>query len=86
MASNSVNDLLCLINQQVEFQENLSEHLHKAEAMTHVALGDDFLDCPQLIAHYYIWVLSDIIVKAKMINEQSLDILLKQRPLSANEI
>lgn len=82
MANDSVAHLISLINQQVQSQESLSEHLHKAEAMAQVALGDGFLDCPESITHHYLWALSDLIERAKIANEQSLDILLKQRPLA----
>lgn len=80
MADNRLKELLSLINQQIEFQENINEQLYKAEALTQVALGDNFLDSSKVIAHYYLWILSDIIEQAKIINEKALDVLLKYKP------
>jgi hypothetical protein len=81
MADYSVNDLLNVINQQIESRETLSDHLWKADALVNVAARcRDFFDYPTLNLHYYLLILSDIIEHAKAANEQSLKILLRQRP------
>lgn len=80
MAERSVPELLPLINQQIDFHETLNEYLAKAQALAHVAMSDDFLDYPELIIHYYLWVLSDVVENAKrlsQVNEDSLNFLVK---------
>ena len=80
MAHHSLNEFSALINQQVEFQEILHEYLSKAEALSSVSLGENFLNYPLVTIHSYLWELSDLIEKIKQINEQSLNALLKQMP------
>ena len=41
MAETSLNQLLTLINQQVEFQEALNEQLSKAEALAYIAISSE---------------------------------------------
>lgn len=81
MAESNVTQFSSLINQQVESREALNEYLSKAEALTQISMGDDFLEHSPVILHYYFWILSDIIEHAKTMNENSLDVLLKQKPL-----
>lgn len=81
MAENNLTQFLSLINQQVESRETLNEHLSKAGALAQIAMGDDFFDQSPLILHHFVWIMSDVIERAKTINEQSLDDLLKQRPI-----
>lgn len=82
MADNSVTQLVTLINQQIESQENLSQHLSKAQALAHIAMDDGFLDYPASVVQFYLWVLSDIIDHAKGMNEQALNTSLKQKSAS----
>lgn len=77
MADNSLNEILVLINQQLHYQETLNNHLSKAEALAHVALCSDFLDCPKSIIHDYLWILGDTIERAKASNTESLSALFK---------
>jgi hypothetical protein len=79
MANSGITQLLSLINQEVDSREALKEHLSKAESLAHIALNDDFLTYPRRILYFYLWVLSDIIEHAKILNEQSLDTLLAQK-------
>ena len=80
MAEYSVNYLLNLINAQVKLLENINTCLSKAEALAQVALGDNFLDYPNVSIYNFLWALSDIIEQAKSLNEKSLNTLLKRRP------
>lgn len=84
MADQSLT-LLSLINQQVEDQELLSEYLLKAEALTQIALVEDFLEQPAKILYYYLWALNDIVERARVMNEQSLSVLMKKMPLPTFE-
>jgi hypothetical protein len=79
MAENSLTDLVLLINHQTSHQERLSEHLSKAQALLNVALGEDFLNYNKSIINDYLSTLSGLIEQAKMISEQLLDTLLKNR-------
>jgi hypothetical protein len=80
MAGYSVPQLLSIINRQVGSQETLSEYLSKAEALVYVAMNDEFFNYPELIIHNYLWTLNDILEKAKQVNEEALNILLKNVP------
>lgn len=81
MAEINVTQFLSIINQELESKESLNEYLSKAEALTHIAMGNEFLDHPAEILYSFLWVLSDIIEHARIMNERSLNDLLKQRPL-----
>lgn len=74
MANNSLNEISPL-NQQVELQENIQEHLVKADAVAKVALNADFLDYEPTTIHGYLWALSDLISAAKALNEHALKAL-----------
>lgn len=78
MGDHRVNQLLSLINQQVENQEILAEHLTKAEALAMISTGDSFLDWPKSIIHHYLWSITDILEQARTMNEHYLDRLLKE--------
>ena len=58
------------ISNQIDSQEDLSISLRQAEALTYMALRDDFEDAPSDLKRYYLWVLSDIISQAQQINAQ----------------
>lgn len=70
------NKLLNLLDQQKTSHESLSECFLKAEALINVALSCDFLDYPETTVHSYLWVLSDIVGRAKKLNEESMNLLL----------
>lgn len=79
MATSRITQLLSLINQEVDSREALKEHLSKAESLAHIALNDDFLTHSKTILYFYLWVLSDIIEHAKILNDRSLNTLLEQQ-------
>lgn len=76
MAIHRVNEVASLINQQVEFHEEIQVQLLKVEAIASVALSEDFINYKQSIVHAYIWTLCDMITKVKQLHEQSLSVLL----------
>jgi len=68
-------------------QELLFEYLVKVEAMMEVILSKDLTDISNEKLHNYLWLVSDLIVKAKELNEKLLDTLEKMVPLlSVSEI
>ena len=77
MAANNLPDLKQIINQQLESRERLREYLSKATALMHVALENDFLRHPELVAYFYLWTLSDLLEQARDLNEQDLKLLRK---------
>jgi hypothetical protein len=79
MADNSVNHLHDLINRQIDYQEDLSDCLSKADALAKLALGNDFFECQNEIQQNFLWALNDIIDNAKVINEQTLSLLFERR-------
>jgi len=78
MADYSVTELLTLINHQIDFCETLDECLSKAEALTFISLTEDFLSYPKFIIHSYLWTLNEMVERARELNEQSLDLLLRR--------
>lgn len=78
MADYRLNELLPLINQQVEYQEIIRDHLSKAEALTNVSLMDNFLDSPKSTLYNYLCILNDIVEETRKLNELSLNRLLKR--------
>ncbi len=77
MAAHSVNEIASLINNQIDSHEKIQGYLLKAEALTHVALGGDFLDHGRLIVHEYLGALCDIIIESRHFNESVLNNLIK---------
>lgn len=82
MAAEILPHLLSLINQQIEAQEDLSDCLSKAEALAQVAVTPGFVELSEPVIYNYLWLLSDIVIQARNLNQQSLSTLLKQRPIS----
>ena len=80
MADTSVNHLA--LKQQIDYQEDLSDCLSKADALAKVALCNDFLECSDEIKHHFLWSLNDIIDNAKMINEQTLSLLSEKKTVN----
>lgn len=80
----NLNDLLELIDQQKDAGEDVSACLTKAEALINVTLGCDFSDFPEKTIHDYLWALSDIIEKARTLQQASLDSLMKRAPVRLN--
>jgi hypothetical protein len=77
MAIYSLAEHASIINQQITVQEDLLERLSKAEALANVALGEDFLNYKPFIIHAYLWALCSIIEEAKVLNQQTLDVVCK---------
>ena len=68
-------DLKQIINQQMKSRECLREYLSKATALMHVALENDLLRYLELVAYFYLWMLSDLLDQARELNEQDLKLL-----------
>ncbi len=77
MAEHSITQLLSIINQQIDSQEKLNTYLSKVETLLEFAMSDGFLGYSTASIYYYIWVVSDIVERAKISNEESLNVLLK---------
>lgn len=77
MSKNTVSDYLPLINYQIIVHEALLDYHQKANAMLKVLLKADIAKEAASTIHDYLWGLSDNIVRAKYLNEQLLDDLMK---------
>ncbi len=77
MADHSLKELSALINQQVTSRENLSIQLLKAKALLDIALDDHFSTHSTALIYAYLLTLDDVVEKARALNEESLDRLLK---------
>jgi hypothetical protein len=75
--ANSSLTYLSVIKQQVKSQETLMEYLSKLTAMLHIALNADSLDSSKSTLHDFLWVLNDLVNKAKETSECILSSLLK---------
>ena len=85
MADKIVTQFVNLINQQIISQEILREHIAKVEALVYVAMSEVFLGYTKSIGYHYLWVIMDIIEMAKVLNEDSLNSLLKSREIISEE-
>lgn len=83
MAIDSVNEVLSLINNQIEFHEKIQEILMKAEALSHISTTECFFDCDRAVMHPYLWMLSDLISNAKTISDESLICLSRDAKVSS---
>jgi hypothetical protein len=63
-----------LMQRQLAVQEVLLEYHFKLEAMVEMILTKDLIDYPPAMLHDYLWVVSDLIDKAKQVNEDLLDL------------
>jgi hypothetical protein len=77
MSKNTVSDYLPLINHQIIVHEALLEYHRKANAMLKVLLKADITKDAVSTIHDYLWGLSDNITRAKYLNEQLLNDLIK---------
>ena len=75
MAESIVTQFMSLLNHQVNSHQNLATYFSKIEALVQVALKNDTF--PGVLAHDYLWVLSDIVSQARELNEDALSSLLK---------
>jgi hypothetical protein len=66
---------------QLASQEVLFEYHTKVEAMLEMILAKDLVDYPQAKLHDYLWVVSDLVGKARELNGELLDMLVEMMPL-----
>lgn len=78
MAKDSLTHTVSPINPQYHFQEILGTHLSKAQALIQVAMGDGFLGHGNSIVYHHLWVLSELIEQANILNETLLNAALKK--------
>ncbi len=70
---NSLPDYLPFLNQQIDFQELLSEYLFQIDSMFEVALtSSSFLYQKKTTIQYYFSTISDIVIGVKNLNENQL--------------
>lgn len=81
MTDDKVPDLLLAIKQQTASQEILFESLIKVEAMVEIVLARDFSDFSTEKMYTYMWAVSDLIEKARMLSEDLLNGMSKITPL-----
>lgn len=72
MDQNRLPDYLSFIKYQLKSQEVLLEYHFKMEAMIEIMLTKDLTDYPPAMLHDYLWVISDLIGKAKDLNKDSI--------------
>ncbi len=73
MADYSVAYFSSFINQQIKSQEQIESYLWKLEALITVAtMADGFFDLPEDILRNYFSVGTNLIEKAKKVNQESL--------------
>ena len=82
MAIDSVNEVLSLINNQIQFHEKIQEILIKAEALSHISTTECFFDCDRPIMHAYLSILSDLISNAKIMSDEALICLSRNAKIS----
>jgi len=76
MDQSRLSDYLALIKQHINTQEILLEYHSKVEAMVEIILSKDLINYPKDQLHNYLWVVSDLVIKAKELNEGLLGTLL----------
>lgn len=70
MAKESLTQFSSFINQSLEDQEMLNQHLLKVDALLDVFLNSDFTQLPKDATYGCFWVLSDLIKEALRYNEE----------------
>jgi hypothetical protein len=66
---------------QLASQEVLLASHAKVEAMLEMILAKDLVNYPQTKLHDYLWTVSDLVDKARKLNEELLDMLVRMVPL-----
>ena len=79
MANQSLTDITSVINQQIDTQESLSEHLCKLEAILCATSAERLVEYDEFILQNYLWALCDMTIKIKNLNEKALLSMLKGR-------
>jgi hypothetical protein len=75
-----LSEWLSLMKQQLASQEVLLEYHFKLEAMVEMMLAKNLIDYPPAMLHDYLWVVNDLIGKAKELNKDLLDLILGVMP------
>jgi hypothetical protein len=76
MTTISLNKVTDLINHQSFLQENATEYLVKALAVSQVSHSEDFLEFPKMIIEDYLWELTALIEHAHQASEEAMKHLL----------
>lgn len=77
MDKSRLSDYLSFIKQQIASQEVLLEYHLKIEAMIEMILANNLTDFSKEKVHNYLWIISDLVCKAKEFNRGLLDTLNK---------
>lgn len=77
MGTPSLNELLSLINQQIEFQEALSHKLFKVKALADITISNDFLEHPTDTIRFYLLSMNDALELSIKLSEESLNFMIK---------
>lgn len=77
MAKHSIPNYVALLNEQIAVSQLLSEYHDQADALLDVALEDNFFQKDPLMLHRFFCNVSDVIKKARRLNDDFLDVLLK---------
>lgn len=78
MINHNIDEWSILMRQQIDQGENLNEYLSKAEALIQIALNSELVIYKDSIAQNFFWTLSSLIEEAKIMNEESLRLLMKK--------
>ena len=84
MAKHRVPNYVTLLNEQIAVSQLLSEYHDQADALLDVTLKDNFFQKEPLLLHRFFCNVSDLNKKAKKLNDNSLDFLLKIMSIIAN--
>ena len=85
MANHSVPNYVALLNEQIAVSQLLSEYHDKSDALLDIALTDNFFQKDPITLHRFFCSLSDIIKKARKLNDDLLDVLLKIMSIMADD-
>lgn len=77
MDQNRLPDCLSFIKHKIISQELLLEYHSKVDAMVEMIMSQDLIDYPMEKLHNYLWVISDLVKKAKQLNEELLNAMLR---------
>lgn len=76
MDKNRLSDYTSLMKQHLISQEILLEYHSKVEAMVEMLLMKDLIVYPRAKMYDYLWVVSDLVGKARELNEALMDDLM----------
>jgi hypothetical protein len=84
MVKYSVPNYATLLNEKIAVSQLLSEYRDRAYALLDATLTDNFFQKNPLMLHRFFCNVSDIVKKAKKLNDDLLDALLKIMSVIAN--